>query len=124
MNAAEALCEARKYGAVFTVKGPDQVRVSAPLPLPGSLLSDLKAHKLEIIRLLGKEPDYSLTACTCDKPIGGTGDQRCRACALPLTCPGCSRCRGCRLALRFNKGRNGCDREGGLWGIGERAYSS
>jgi hypothetical protein len=106
MNAAEALCEARKYGAVFTVSGPDQVRLSAPLPLPGSLLADLKAHKLEIIGLLGKEPDYSLTACTCKKPMGGTGERRCAVCALPLICPGCSRCRGCRLALRFNKKGN------------------
>jgi hypothetical protein len=104
MNAAETLCEARKYGAVFTVLGPDRVRVSTPLPLPDPLRAALKAHKLEIIGLLGQTPDYSLTACTCDKPTGGTGEGRCTVCALPLVCPCCSRCRGCRLALRFNKG--------------------
>jgi hypothetical protein len=101
MNAAEALYQARELGAVFTVSGQDQVKVSAPLPLPSSLMAGLRAHKLEIVTLLGKEPDYSLTACTCEHSIGGTESKRCGVCGLPMICPTCSRCRGCKLALKF-----------------------
>jgi hypothetical protein len=39
VNATEALYEARKHGAVFTVSGEDRVGVAAPMRLPGSLIS-------------------------------------------------------------------------------------
>ena len=99
MNPAEALYRARELGAVFTVSDNDHVKVSAPLQLPGSLISDLKNHKSEIVILLGQEPDYAATACTCGESTGGTGGKRCGACALPLICPHCSGCRGCRRAM-------------------------
>ena len=101
MTATEALRLARQLGVHFTVSGEDQVKVASPLPLPDSLLAALRAHKLEIITLLGEEPDYSLTACTCEHSIGGTESKRCGVCGLPMICPTCSRCRGCKLALKF-----------------------
>jgi hypothetical protein len=99
MNARDALYQARELGAVFTVSGKDQVKVLAPLQLPGSLMAGLKAHKAEVVILLGQEPDYSATACICKQPIGGTGSKRCGVCALPLICTTCLRCRGCKRAL-------------------------
>jgi hypothetical protein len=103
MNASEALFEARKQGATFTVNGEGRVKVSALLPLPQSLLVELRKHRAELIALLRQEPDYSGTACVCDSPMGGTGSERCGVCGLRLICPTCSRCRGCRLALKFGK---------------------
>jgi hypothetical protein len=112
MNASEALFEARKQGATFTMTGDGKVKVSALLPLPQPLLVELRKHRAELITLLRQEPDYSATACVCDRPVGGTGSERCGTCGLLLICPTCSRCRGCKLALRFNKGSNGYDRGG------------
>jgi hypothetical protein len=103
MNASEALFEARKQGATFTVNGKGQVKVSALLPLPQPLLVELRKHRAELIALLRQEPDYSATACVCDRPVGGTGSKRCGVCGLTLICPTCSRCRGCKLALKFGK---------------------
>jgi hypothetical protein len=103
MNASEALFEARKQGAMFTVNGKGQVKVSALLPLPQPLLAELREHRAEITNLLLQQPDYSATACLCDRPVGGTGSERCGVCGLTLICPTCSCCRGCKLALRFGK---------------------
>jgi hypothetical protein len=103
MNASEALFEARKQGATFTVNGDGRVKVKAVLPLPQSLLAELRKHRPEIANLLLQEPDYSATACVCDRPFGGTGSARCGVCGLLLICPACSRCRGCKLALKFGK---------------------
>jgi hypothetical protein len=77
MNASEALFEARKQGATFTVNGKGQVKVSALLPLPQPLLVELRKHRAELIALLRQEPDYSATACVCDSPVDGTGSERC-----------------------------------------------
>jgi hypothetical protein len=99
MTATEVLCQARQLGAHFTMSGKDPVKVSSALPLPGSLMADLKIHKAEIVTLLDEEPDYSLTACTCGESTGRTGSNRCGVCALPLICPHCSGCRGCRRAM-------------------------
>jgi hypothetical protein len=103
MNPAEALYQARELGAVFTVSGKGQVKVSGPLQLSGSLMADLKANKREIISLLGKVPDYSATACTCEQSIGGTGSERCGVCGLPLICSVCSKCRSCKRMARLGK---------------------
>jgi hypothetical protein len=99
MNATEVLYEAREHGAVFTTYDEGRVSISAPLPLPVSLVAALKERKSEIVLLLDREPDYAGTGCTCGESIGGTGSKRCGVCALPLICPHCSRCRGCRRAL-------------------------
>jgi hypothetical protein len=103
-HAEELLHQARSRGAVFHVRSNDVIEWEAPLPLPEELLADLKTHKAEIVILLGQEPDYSATACTCEQPIGGTGSEWCGVCGLLLICPTCSRCRGCKLALRFKYG--------------------
>jgi hypothetical protein len=100
VNATEALCEARKHGAVFIVSGEDCMGVAAPMRLPGSLISDRKIHKAQVIALLEEEPDYSATACTCGDSTGLTGSNRCGVCALPLICPHCSGCRGCKRMVR------------------------
>ena len=69
MNATEVLYRARKHGAVFTLLGEDRVKVSAPLPLPGNLLADLKTRKADIIPLLGKVPNYSAQLVPMSDPL-------------------------------------------------------
>jgi TubC N-terminal docking domain len=69
--------------------------------LTPEVLTELRQHKVELLALLGREPDYAATACVCPVPIGPTGNTRCPACQLPLICPGCGRCRGCKLRLKF-----------------------
>ena len=101
MNAAELLERARGLGATFTVTEPSRVHVSAPEPLPDELMSALRELKPQVLDLLTHVPDYSITACVCDQPIGGTGPERCEVCRQPLLCPGCEGCRGCKLAVRF-----------------------
>ena len=103
MTLEELIFEATKQGAVFTVSSKYQVMVSAPIPLPESLMVELCKHKLELIPLFCLEPDYSLTACKCDRTPDGTGPERWGVCALPLICPVCSLCRGCMLALKFGR---------------------
>jgi hypothetical protein len=66
MNASEALLEARKQGATFTVNSEGQVKVSALLPLPQPLLVELRKHREKLISLLCEKPDYPATATdTC-----------------------------------------------------------
>ena len=100
MTPEELLREARSLGAAFRFEG-DKVVVSAPLPLPGDLMAKLREHKPEIVALLGQEPDYQATACTCESPVGSTGEARCCTCGLPLICPHCGLCRGCKLRLKY-----------------------
>ncbi len=90
MNAAELLEQARGLGATFTVPEPGRVHVSAPEPLPDELMSALRELKPQVLDLLTHVPDYSITACVCDQPIGGTGPERCEVCWQPLvpTTPG------------------------------------
>jgi hypothetical protein len=114
MNPAEELLhQPRSLGAVFTVNGGSQVKVSAPTPLPKALMAELQKHKPELITLLHQQPDYSLTACICDKTSDGTGPDRCGVCGLFLICPVCTRCRGCKLKVRFGKRSNRCDATSG-----------
>jgi hypothetical protein len=97
----ELLHQARRLGAVFHVRPNNVIEWQAPLPLPDELLAGLKAHKSELVPLLGQRPNYADTACICKQSIGGTGSTRCGVCGLPMICPTCSRCRGCNLALKF-----------------------
>ena len=106
MNASEALYCARTQGAMFTIFGQDQVKVSAPTPLPESLMVELRKNKLALIPLICQQSNYAVTACTCDKTPDGTGPNRCGVCALPLICPVCDRCRGCKLLMRFEGGQS------------------
>ena len=101
MKAVDALFEAKRRGATFSINGQGQIKVSAMLPLPQLVLDELREQREEIINLLLEKPDYTATACNCGTTVGGTGSERCGVCGLALMCPNCSRCRGCKLRLRF-----------------------
>lgn len=53
MNVLSLLNEARHYGATLKVNG-ERLRVEAPAPLPDALLSELRAHKAELLALLAR----------------------------------------------------------------------
>ena len=94
-DVAELLRKARSMGADFWLEGGSVV-VSAPQPLPRTLMAELRQHKDDIGAWI-----YQATACVCPVPIGPAGVERCAVCELPLICPVCERCRGCKLRLRF-----------------------
>ena len=96
----ELLKKARSMGADFCFEG-DVVVVSAPRPLPSTLMAELRQHKKVIGVLI-----YQATVCVCSIPIGPTGVDTCNVCKLPLICPVCERCRGCKLRLKFPPGKS------------------
>lgn len=51
MNAHDLLIEAQCHGAQLVANG-ERLKVVAPTPLPDSLLSELRRHKPELLRLL------------------------------------------------------------------------
>lgn len=103
MGAVELLKELEILGVEVTVDG-DEVVLRPGARVPAEMLDPLRQAKADIMALLTYVPDYSITACSCDQPVGGTGPERCEVCRQPLLCPNCSGCRGCRLAVRFGWG--------------------
>ena len=99
ISAEGLLKKARSMGADFHFDGIAVV-VSAPRPLPGELMRELREHKDDIRVLLVQVPDYQATACVCPVPNGPTGCVRCGVCGLALICPDCQLCRGCKLRIR------------------------
>ncbi|MCH7705990.1 MAG: ABC transporter substrate-binding protein [Chloroflexi bacterium] len=89
-------------GVEVTVDG-DEVVLRPGSRVPSDMIPPLRQAKAEILALLTHVPDYSITACTCAQPVGGTGPERCGACQLPLLCPNCPGCRGCKLAVKFGR---------------------
>ena len=100
MGAAELLKELEILGVEVTADG-DEMVLRPGARVPSDMLGSLRQAKAEIMALLIYVPDYSVTACVCNQPIGGTGPERCGICGLALLCPDCPGCRGCRLAVRF-----------------------
>jgi len=103
MGAAELLKELEILGVSASVDG-DEMVLRPGARVPADMLGPLRQAKAEIMALLTYVPDYSVTACTCDQPIGGTGPEQCEVCQQPLLCPNCLGCRGCKLAMRFGRG--------------------
>ena len=100
ISAEGLLKKARSMGADFHFDG-DAVVVSAPWPLPGELMVELRRHKDDIRVLLVEVADYQATACICATPSGPTGSAICGVCGLALICPDCRLCRGCKLRIRY-----------------------
>jgi hypothetical protein len=101
MTPLELLERVQSFGARLTVPEAGRIHIEAPEPLPDELMAELCQHKIELLALLRRGPDYAATACVCPVPIGPTGNTRCPVCQLPLICLGCGRCRGCKLRLKF-----------------------
>ena len=100
MGAVELLKELETLGVSVSADG-DEMVLRPGARVPSEMLDPLRQAKAEIMILLTHVPDYSITACVCDQPIGPTGPDRCGKCDLALLCPDCPGCRGCRLAVRF-----------------------
>ena len=101
MIAEELLRRARSRGASFELMESGRIKILADLPLPETLMAQLREHKDDIRVLLVQVPNYHGTACVCPVPKGPTGCVRCWVCGLALICPDCQLCRGCKLRLRF-----------------------
>ena len=100
ISAEGLLKKARSMGAEFRFDG-DAVVVSAPRPLPGELMAELRQFKEDIRALLVEVADYQDAACVCFVPMGPTGSNCCGVCGLPMICPDCQLCRGCKLRIRY-----------------------